>query len=88
MLPVEYDRVYEVSETEEDFVQEHDDDKKPICYYVLNNGVVEEQHVVFERPDPGMMYHLKSLFIMVKVYDMSVNKVFIDGGASVNLMPH
>src|SRR4051812_30114134 len=23
----------------------------PVCYYVLNNGVVEEQNAFFERPD-------------------------------------
>lgn len=43
---------------------------------------------MFERPNPVMMYHLKPLFIRGKVDGITVNKVFIDGGAAVNLMPH
>ena len=35
-----------------------------------------------------MLYHLKPLFIRAKVDGMPVNKVFVDGEAAVNLMPH
>ena len=35
-----------------------------------------------------MVYHLKPLFIKVKVDGMPVNKVFVDGGETVNFMPH
>lgn len=52
----------------------------------MNKGVVEEQHAIFERHDPGMMYHLKPLSIREKVDGMVANKVFIDGGATINLM--
>lgn len=61
---------------------------KPLCYYVMNSGVVEEQKATCERPIPLMMYHLKPLFIRAKVDEVAVNKVFIDGGATVNLMPY
>lgn len=84
----EYDMVSEVSETEGDFIPEETDGGKPLCYYVMNSGVVEEQKAMFERPIPGMMYHLKPLFIRAKVDGMTVNKVFVDGGAAVNLMPY
>lgn len=41
VLPVEYDHVTEVEETEE--IDEAEMDKyKPVCYYVMNNGCVEE----------------------------------------------
>lgn len=50
---------------------------KTMCYYVMNNGVVEEQKATFERPNPGMMYHLKPLFIRAKVNGTIVNKVFV-----------
>lgn len=33
-----------------------------------------------------MMHHLKLLFIRAKVNNLVVNKVFVDGGATVNLM--
>jgi len=41
---------------------------------------------MFEKPDDSMKCHLKSLFIQVKVDDIGVNKVLVDG-AAVNLMP-
>ncbi|XP_045822090.1 uncharacterized protein LOC123914975 [Trifolium pratense] len=41
----------------------------------------------FERPTEGMKNHLKPLFIQAKVNNVGVNKVLIDGGAAVNLMP-
>lgn len=34
------------------------------------------------------MYHLKHLFIRAKVDGVPVNKVFVNGGATVNLMPY
>lgn len=64
------------------------DGGKPLCYYVMNNSVMEEQKAMFERLRLGMMYHLKSLFIREKVDGMAVNKVSVDGGAVVNLMPY
>ena len=36
----------------------------------------------------GLMYHLKPLFIIAKVDSKAVNKVFSDGGATVNLMAY
>ncbi|XP_050876224.1 uncharacterized protein LOC127079917 [Lathyrus oleraceus] len=88
VFPVEYNMVSEVSETEEDFMPDETVGGKPLCYYIMNNGVVEEQKSMFERPSPGMMYYLKPLFIRAKVDGITVNKVFVDGGATVNLMPY
>jgi len=62
VVSVEYDVSSEVNEVECDFVDEmaiH----MPLCYYVMNNGCVEDQHTVFERPDYPMRLHLKPLFI-------------------------
>ena len=43
---------------------------------------------MFERPSARMMYHLKPLFIRAKVDGVSVNKVFVDGGETINSMPY
>ncbi|XP_050897084.1 uncharacterized protein LOC127103889 [Lathyrus oleraceus] len=43
----------------------------------MNRGVVEEQKAMFERPSPGMIYHLKPLFIKAKVDGMAMNKDII-----------
>lgn len=88
VLSAEYDMVSEVYETEEDFVPYEMLGGKPMCYYIMNSGVVEEKKDTFERSSPGMIYHLKHLFIRAKVDGIEVNKVFIDGGAAVNLMSH
>jgi len=42
---------------------------------------------VFERPDVSMRLHLKPLFIQAKINGVGVNKVLVDGGATVNLLP-
>lgn len=42
----------------------------------------------FERPIEGMKSHLKPSFIRAKVEDTIINKILIDGGTVVNLMPH
>ncbi|CAJ2642248.1 unnamed protein product [Trifolium pratense] len=88
ILPLEYDVPTEVNELEEDFEALDLADHKPMCYYVMQNGCVEEQKAVFEKPDLGMQNHLKALFIRAKVNDVGVNKVLVDGGAVVNIMPH
>jgi hypothetical protein len=86
MLPAEYDVLSEVNEIESDFTEEMAN-HKPICYYVINNGCVENQHAVFEKPDFPMNHHLKPLFIQAKINGVGVNKVLLDGGAAVNLLP-
>lgn len=42
IFPPEYDTVSEVSKVDEDFVPDETAEDKPLCYYVMNNGVVEE----------------------------------------------
>lgn len=49
----------------------------------MNNICIEKKNTFFETPYEGMKSHLKPLFIRAKV-----NKILVDGGAVVNLMPH
>jgi len=42
---------------------------------------------VFELPDVSMRLHLKPLFIQAKINGVGVNKVLVDGGATVNMLP-
>jgi len=86
ILPIEYDIMSEVSEVEEDFTEEMAN-HKPLCYYVMDNGCIENQHPVFEKPDFQIRHHLKPLFIQAKVNGVGVNKVLVDGGAIVNMLP-
>lgn len=87
MLPREYDCATEVSEPtdyEEEEIMKH----KLVCYFIMNNGCIEEHNAFFKRPHEGMESHLKPLFIRAKVEDTTVNKILVDEGAAVNLMPH
>ncbi|WJX26319.1 hypothetical protein P8452_15257 [Trifolium repens] len=88
VLPVEYDVPTEIEEIEEDFEALELANHKPVCYYVMDNGCVEAHDAVFEKPDGGMRNHLNALFIKAKVNDVGVNKILVDGGAVVNIMPH
>lgn len=58
----------------------------PMCYYMMNKGCIEEKNAFFERSDEGMKNHLKPLLIRGKVEDNGVNKILVDGGATINLM--
>jgi hypothetical protein len=87
MIPIEYDVISEVTEDEEDFTEEmvaH----QPKCYYVMHNGYLEGNQAMFERPDHHMQHPLKPLFIQAKINDVGINKVLVDGGATINLLPH
>jgi len=53
----------------------------------MNNGCVENQHVVFEKPEFPMDQHLKPLFIQAKINGVGFNKFLVDGGSTVNLLP-
>ncbi|WJX12400.1 hypothetical protein P8452_02908 [Trifolium repens] len=86
ILPREFDVCSEITDEEEESGMQmalH----RPVCYYVTSNGALEDQMATFERPDEGMKSHLKPLFIQAKVNNVGINKVLIDGGAAVNLMP-
>lgn len=49
---------------------------------------MKEQNVFFKRPDEAMRSHLKPFSIREKMENMAINKIFIDGGEAVSLMPH
>jgi len=87
ILPTEYDIVSKVKDSYEDFDPEDMANHRPMCYYVTNFGCVEDQKVVFENPNGSMKSHLKIVFIPARVDDIGINKVLVDGGAAINLMP-
>lgn len=62
ILPIEYDcptKVKELEECDEQEMARH----MPVCYYVMDNGCVEEHNAFFKRPDKDIRIHLKPLFI-------------------------
>ena len=87
ILPAEYDFLTEVEDSADTDAEEmalH----KPTCYFVMNNGSIENQDAFFEKPDMAMMSHLKPLLIRAKVEGVAINKVLVDCGATINIMPH
>lgn len=85
ILPDEYNLVSKVPDRNQEEIEMAS--HRPICYFVMNNGCIEEKIVFFERSGDAMKSHLKTLFIRAKVYDVPINKILIDGGVAVNLMP-
>src|SRR3954468_24095916 len=79
VLPHEFNQETEVEDCEEADIEEMAK-HRPVCYYVLNNGAVEEQNAFFERPDEGMRNHLKPRYIRAKIENVGINKVLVDGG--------
>lgn len=78
ILLIEFDTITEVTEEENDYVVEEIEKHNPLCYYIINNGCVEEENVVFDMPDEGMKQYLKPLFKWAKVDGVGVNKVLVE----------
>jgi len=55
ILQVKYDVTSEVNEVETDFTEEMAN-HKPLCYFVMNNGCVENQHAIFKKLDFPMTH--------------------------------
>lgn len=75
-----------MTEEEDDCFVEEIENHKPMCYHIMNNGCLEEEKVIFDRPNEGMKQHIKPLFIWAKVDGVCVNKVLVDEGATIYLM--
>ncbi|KEH41296.1 hypothetical protein MTR_1g048120 [Medicago truncatula] len=86
ILPAEFDMISEVDDSEEEFDPKDMEEYKAMCYFV-NNGSEDNRKAIFEQLDDSMKNHLKTLFIQAKVDEIGVNKVLVDGGTAVNLMP-
>lgn len=54
----------------------------------MDNECIKEKNAFFERLHVGMKNHIKPIFIWAKVKNTTINKILVDGGAAVNLMPH
>lgn len=82
VLPREYVYVTEVTEPvdcDEEVMANH----KPMCYFVMNNGCIEEKNVFFERPCEGMKSHLKPLFIAKVEIQLLIRFWLIEGLQSI-----
>jgi len=87
ILPVKYVIVSDVQESKEDYNSEDMEKYKSMCCYVTDYGCGDQQKAIFEKPNGSIKSHLKPLFIQANVDDVGVNKVLVDDGATVNLIP-
>lgn len=87
-LPVEFNRITEVTKGEDNELVEVIIKHKRLCYFVINSNCIYEDKAIIQRPDLGMKQHLKPLFIWAKVENVGVNKYLVDGGVAINLMSH
>jgi hypothetical protein len=55
---------------------------------VTENESFEASKMVFEKPSKQMTQHLKPLYIKAHMNGRPVNKVLVDNGATVNILPY
>jgi hypothetical protein len=55
---------------------------------VTENDSFEAGKMVFEKPSKQMTQHLKPLYIKAHINGRPVNKVLVDNGAAVNILPY
>lgn len=60
-MSIEFDRVTGVTEEEDDYLAKEIIDHKHMCYYVMRYSGMEEEGLVFKKPDEEMKRHLKPL---------------------------
>ncbi|MCI36525.1 hypothetical protein A2U01_0057748, partial [Trifolium medium] len=91
VLPAEYaNKSFGIDELEELFQQTQIVDEPSMIAYVPKWIVKASSwnSAFFDKPTDQMRSHLKPLFIKSEINeDFKVNKVLIDAGAAVNLMP-
>lgn len=87
VMPKEFNRITEVEDTD-NITEREMVAHKLVCYYVMNNGCIEEKNAFFKRHNEAMKSYLKPLFITRKVKDVPINKILVDCGATVNLISH
>ena len=51
------------------------------------NGVGKPMRVVLERPSTRIAQHLKLLYINTHFDGLPIDKVLVDGGSAINMMP-
>ena len=54
------------------------------CFFF---GSDEDESVLFERPDEVMRSHLRPLHIKIDIDGKLINRVLVNGGATINLLP-
>jgi hypothetical protein len=59
----------------------------PVLLVTENEGF-EAGKIVFEKPSKQMTQHLKPLYIKAHMNGRPVNKVLVDNGATVNILPY
>lgn len=47
VLPIEFDQINEVIKEEDDYFAAKMENHMPLCYYVMNNGCIEEEISIF-----------------------------------------
>ena len=51
------------------------------------DGIVKPVKVVLERPSTRMGQHLKPLYINAHFDGLPIDRVLVDGGSAINIMP-
>lgn len=61
--------------------------KNPNRSTIIEEGWKQPQTIMFERSTKSIVEHLKPLYINANFDGIPVNKVLIDNGARINILP-
>ena len=86
VLPREF-MCLERLELEENEVNEEARGSTPMLL-ITENEEFESGKMVFEKPSKQMTQHLKPYYIKVHINGSPVNKVLVDNGAAINILPY
>nr|KYP38587.1 hypothetical protein KK1_040155 [Cajanus cajan] len=92
ILPSEYAEAMEsVNEQEdihrEDFFGDPNYESKIVWVNQISRVIPKFNSAVFDSPTPEMKDHLKPLLLTLMIEGIEVNKVLVDGGAAINILP-
>nr|KYP58707.1 hypothetical protein KK1_014127 [Cajanus cajan] len=71
----------------EDFFDDPNYESKIIWVNQISRVIPKFNSTVFDSPTEEMKVHLKPLLLTLMIEGQEVNKVLVDGGATVNILP-
>ena len=97
-LPIEFMANQNISEDEEH--SSKSSNAQGACHILLTDEEMENLEpkvepklefplgkIIFEKPSKRMSQHLKPLFIKVHMDGIPINRVLVDNGAAINILP-
>jgi len=71
-----------------EFIAPFSDDEEADFPDQISQLALDPMTAIFEKPANNERQHLKALFVKGRVDGQPMTKIFVDGGAAINIMPY